>query len=260
MKSCGSSLFPAVSSYPTDTFSFERELYRQGLGFVAGVDEAGRGPLAGPVVAACVLLPRDCVYQVFQDSKKLSARQRNQLFEVLQQNGALIGIGQAGPREIEQLNILQASLLAMKRAVAECTAANNGRAPNYLLVDGGFQIPTADPQLTLVKGESKSASIAAASIIAKVTRDRLMTEAHGHYPQYGFNRHQGYPTMEHRQAIRCHGPCPLHRRTFRGVVEFFHVKTSAPTPTQQDLWRRNRTPFSQEVDCPGEKGRVVEEK
>jgi ribonuclease HII len=234
MNPCVSSLFSSVSSSPADTFSFERELYRQGLGLVAGVDEAGRGPLAGPVVAACVILPQDCVYQIFQDSKKLTSRQRDQLFEVLQHNGALIGVGQASSREIEGLNILQASLLAMKRALTECTAANNGCPPNYLLVDGTFTIPAAINQLPLVKGESKSASIAAASIIAKVTRDRLMAEAHRHYPHYGFNRHQGYPTKEHRQAIRCHGPCPLHRRTFRGVAEYFTAEMSIPAPPSLD--------------------------
>jgi ribonuclease HII len=149
---CVSSLFTSVSASPADTFSFERELYRQGLGLVAGVDEAGRGPLAGPVVAACVILPQNCDYQVFQDSKKLTSRQRDQLFAVLQHNGALIGVGQASPREIEGLNILQASLLAMKRALTECTAINNSRPPTYLLVDGTFTIPTAINQLTLIKG------------------------------------------------------------------------------------------------------------
>lgn len=236
MNPCVSACIPPASSSPPDTFFYERELYRRGKDLVAGVDEAGRGPLAGPVVAACVILPRDCTYQVFQDSKKLTARQRDRLFEVLQHNGALIGIGLAGPREIEKLNILQASLLAMKRALTECTVASNGCPPDYLLVDGGFRIPVPIDQLTLVKGESKSASIAAASIIAKVTRDRFMTEAHHRYPQFGFHRHQGYPTKEHRQAISCHGPCSLHRRTFRGVKEFLAAETSASTPSQHGLW------------------------
>lgn len=233
---CVSLPFPALPSSSGDTFFYERHLYQQGVSFVAGVDEAGRGPLAGPVVAACVILPRECAYQVFQDSKKLTARQREQLFEVLQHNGALIGVGMAGPREIETINILQASLLAMKRAMIECTLANEGCPPGYLLVDGGFEIPAAVNQGTLVKGESKSASIAAASIIAKVTRDRIMAEAHISYPQYGFHRHQGYPTKAHRQAISCHGPCPLHRRTFRGVAEFVRTVGEEPPPTQGGLW------------------------
>jgi ribonuclease HII len=236
MNPCFSFFPPPASSSPPDTFFYERELYRRGMNLVAGIDEAGRGPLAGPVVAACVILPRDCTYQVFQDSKKLTERRRVQLFEVLQHNGALIGIGLAGPREIEKLNILQASLLAMKRALIECTVASNGCPPDYLLVDGGFRIPVAIDQLTLVKGESKSASVAAASIIAKVTRDRLMAEAHHCYPQFGFHRHQGYPTKEHRQAISCHGPCPLHRRTFRGVKEFLAAATPVSTPSQHGLW------------------------
>jgi ribonuclease HII len=236
MNPCVSSFFSNVLSSSADTFSFERELYRQGLACVAGVDEAGRGPLAGPVVAACVVLPRYCVYQVFLDSKKLTGRQRDRLYEELQSNGALVGVGQAGPREIEEINILQASLLAMKRALVECTVANKGCPPDFLLVDGGFQIPSTVNQLPLVKGESKSASIAAASIIAKVTRDRLMTEAHHRYPQYGFDRHQGYPTKAHRQAISCHGPCPLHRRTFRGVAEFLAADASALSHTQHGLW------------------------
>ena len=236
MNPCVSSLFSAAPFPPDDTFSFERELYRQGADLVAGVDEAGRGPLAGPVVAACVILPWDCAYREFRDSKQLTARQRDQLFDVLQHNGALIGVGQATPREIETVNILQASLLAMRRALGACTGANNGRSPDYLLVDGGFQVPAPIAQLTLVKGESKSASIAAASIVAKVTRDRLMAEAHGRYPRYGFDRHQGYPTKAHRQAIALHGPCPLHRRTFRGVAEFVRTGDEAAAPTQNGLW------------------------
>jgi ribonuclease HII len=233
---CKPSVLPSDSSSPVDTFHYERSLYRRGYTNVAGVDEAGRGPLAGPVVAACLTLPQDCDYHVFKDSKVLTARCRSMLFDVLQGNGALIGVGIAGPREIETLNILQASLLAMKRAMEACRNQQNGDAPDYLLVDGGFQVPVAVGQLTLVKGESKSASIAAASIIAKVTRDRLMEEGHRQYPQYGFLHNQGYPTREHRQAIREYGPCPLHRRTFRGVREFFPVENSSSPILQQSLW------------------------
>ena len=236
MKPCNSFAVPSVSSPPADTFHFERRLYRQGYTSVAGVDEAGRGPLAGPVVAACVILPRDCDYPLFKDSKLLTARRRVVLFDMLQNNGALIGVGMAGPREIEQLNILQASLLAMKRAMEDCALSNNDCLPEYLLVDGKFQVPAKVGQLALVKGESKSASIAAASIIAKVTRDRLMADSHCQYPQYGFLQHQGYPTKAHRQAIRHHGPCPLHRRTFRGVIEFLDTTASIPARVQDSLW------------------------
>lgn len=204
--------------------------------WIAGVDEAGRGPLAGPVVAACVVLPQDCDSPPYRDSKKLTQRQRERLFALLQSNGAQIGVGLADPREIEELNILQASLLAMRRAVIACAETDGRAAPDYLLVDGTFQVPAAVGQRTLIKGESKSASIAAASIIAKVTRDRLMTEAHRCYPQYGFHRHQGYPTREHREAIRIHGPCPLHRRTFRGVAEYVISPPLGPPPGQRELW------------------------
>jgi ribonuclease HII len=236
MNPCGSSFcVPAASSLP-DTFFFERALYQQGMQCVAGVDEAGRGPLAGPVIAACVVLPKDCTFHIFRDSKKLTARQREHLFADLQSNGARIGVGLADPREIEELNILQASLLAMQRAVTACAETDKNCSPDYLLVDGTFQVPIAMQQTTLVKGESKSASIAAASIIAKVTRDRLMTEAHRCFPQYGFHRHQGYPTREHRDAIRLHGTCPLHRRTFRGVAEFVLSTSPDPPPGQRELW------------------------
>lgn len=226
MNPCDPSVFPLDCFNPADTFRFERSLYGQGYSSVAGVDEAGRGPLAGPVVAACVIVPRGCDYSLFKDSKLLTPRRRAVLFDILKDCGALIGVGLAGPREIEQINILQASLLAMKRAMEDCTVKNQGCSPEYLLVDGGFQVPAAVSQQTLVKGESKSASIAAASIIAKVTRDRLMADNHHLYPQYGFLRHQGYPTKEHRLAISRYGPCPLHRRTFRGVREF--LATSDP--------------------------------
>lgn len=227
---------PSDTFPPTDTFHFERRLYELGYNCVAGVDEAGRGPLAGPVIAACVVLPRDCDYQLFKDSKKLPSRRREYLFDVLQENGSVIGVGATDPREIEQINILQASLLAMKRAMAACTAGPTTGGPDFLLVDGKFKVPETVNQATLVRGESKSASIAAASIIAKVTRDRIMAEAHVRYPHYGFLQHQGYPTSGHRLAISRYGPCPLHRRTFRGVVEFIETTVIAAKPVQQSMW------------------------
>ena len=236
MKPCNAVVPPSDSSNSSDTFHIERRLYRQGYSSVAGVDEAGRGPLAGPVVAACVILPQGCDSSLFRDSKVLTARRRVVLFDLLHNNGALIGVGSAGPREIEQLNILQASLLAMKRAMEDCAVRNKGCLPEYLLVDGKFPVPAPVSQLALVKGESKSASIAAASIIAKVTRDRLMADNHCQYPQYGFLRHQGYPTKEHRQAISRYGPCPLHRRTFRGVVEFLATSNLVSGKVQNLLW------------------------
>lgn len=228
MNPCDSSSLLRLPREGGDTFSWERTLYAQGCQLVAGLDEAGRGPLAGPVVAACVILSPQEPTDIFRDSKQLTARQRERLQAILAASKAVYGIGLASPREIETINILQASLLAMQRALAQCAAANGGRTPDYLLIDGRNTLPISLAQQALVKGESKSASIAAASILAKVTRDQLMAKAHLRYPQYGFHRHQGYPTKAHRQAIAQFGPCPLHRRTFRGVVEYLPVAQSLP--------------------------------
>ena len=206
--------FPSVQE--TDTFAFERELFRQGYQRVAGVDEVGRGPLAGPVVAACVVLPQECDYAQFRDSKALVPAGRERLAAKLKEMGALIGLALVCEQEIDRINILQASLLAMKKAMQSLL-----EQPDFLLVDGKFPVPVDLPQLPLIKGDSRSASIAAASIIAKVARDDLMRQHHARYPHYGFERNMGYPTAEHRQALAEYGPCPLHRRSFRGVKEFF---------------------------------------
>ena len=217
-----------------DTFCLERHLTGLGYKRVAGVDEAGRGPLAGPVVAGCVILPPDCDYSLFEDSKKLTARQRQVCFDRLRELEAAVGVGLSSPREIEEINILQASLLAMKRAVEDCL---DSTLPDFLLVDGTFTVHISLPQQSLIKGESKSASIAAASIVAKVTRDSLMAKAHQTYPQYNFIANQGYPTREHRRAIAEHGPCKLHRRTFKGVREFCDSPgTETVRPHQPALW------------------------
>lgn len=182
---------------------------------VAGCDEAGRGPLAGPVVAAAVILPADCEYTSFRDSKLLSHPTRVELREKLVAIGAEIGIGIVSAADIDRINILRASLLAMRLAVEQLSTR-----PDHLLVDGKFPVPLALPQDALIKGESKSASIAAASIVAKVVRDLIMDELHRQFPQYNFARHKGYPTKAHRLAIAEHGPCPIHRRSFRGVKEY----------------------------------------
>lgn len=210
-----SRFFSAVDFAETDSFSFERELARQGLDLVAGTDEAGRGPLAGPVVAACVILPEGCDFTPFRDSKKTSAGERVRLYQLLVEIGADIGIGVGSVQDIAEINILQASLLAMRRSVAALTAT-----PDFLLVDGKFPVPVTMPQQSLVKGESRSASIAAASIVAKEERDRIMQEYHLQYPQYNFAKHKGYPTAEHRSLVAQHGPCAIHRRTFKGVREY----------------------------------------
>lgn len=209
-----SKFFPPTAFIETDTFSFERELGRQGCDLVAGTDEAGRGPLAGPVVAACVILPEGCDFALFRDSKQTSPGERARLYSLLLEIGADIGVGLGTVRDIEEINILQASLLAMKRSVAALVAK-----PGFLLVDGKFPVPLTIPQISLVKGESRSASIGAASIVAKEERDRLMAEYHLQYPQYNFARHKGYPTAEHRSLLEQHGPCEIHRRTFKGVKE-----------------------------------------
>ncbi len=228
---CASFSF-VTGARPGDTFHYELSLARQGFTDIAGLDEAGRGPLAGPVVAACVILPRDCDHGRFRDSKKLSARQRQELYRYVHDCGARIGVSVVEAAEIDALNILQASLQAMKRAAEACLADG---LPGFLLVDGKFTVPMELPQMALVRGESKSASIAAASIVAKETRDRLMEEYHHRYPVYNFLRNKGYPTREHRQALAAHGPCEIHRRTFRGVREFFDADAAGP-PRQQGLW------------------------
>lgn len=197
-----------------DTFSIERSLFAQGYATVAGTDEVGRGPLAGPVVAACVILPPDCDYHPFKDSKKLSHEARVALAALLPQIGARVGVGIVSAAEIDRLNILQASLLAMKKSIEEMEGT-----PDFLLVDGKFKVPVAIPQQPLIKGDSRSASVAAASIVAKVTRDEMMARYHEQFPVYNFARHKGYPTAEHCRIIKEHGPCSIHRKTFRPVRE-----------------------------------------
>lgn len=199
-----------------DTFAFERRLHQKGYAVVAGLDEVGRGPLAGPVVAASVVLPADCNFQIFHDSKKLTPAARSMLYSELKNMDAAVGIGICTEREIDTLNILQASLLAMRKSLIDLPFP-----PEFLLVDGTFSVPFPLPQQTLIKGESKSASIAAASIVAKVTRDCLMEEYHLQYPQYNFFKHKGYPTREHRRALKEYGPCAIHRRSFKGVREHY---------------------------------------
>lgn len=205
-------LFPSVEEHP---LQFERRLQRRGYKAIAGIDEAGRGPLAGPVLAAAVVLPEHFDLPGLTDSKKLSHAARERLFPLIRQQALAVGIGLAGPMEIDQINILQATLQAMQRAVSRLSPA-----PDYLLIDGITPLPHALPQQTLKKGDSRSLSIAAASVIAKVVRDRLMVHYDRRFPGYGFAGHKGYGSAAHRQAIAKLGPCPIHRATFRGVREF----------------------------------------
>ncbi len=208
-----------------DNFALERLLYNRGYLCVAGCDEAGRGPLAGPVVAACVVLPRDCNHSLFVDSKVLTHRQRVDLSLRLKDIGAVSAIGIVSEQLIDRINILQSSLLAMKLAVENLA----GRSPDFLLVDGTFTVPLLTAQAPLKKGESKSSSIAAASILAKVERDRIMDHHHQQYPAYNFQKNKGYPTREHRLAIQHNGICPIHRKTFRGVREYVEQKAAVGT-------------------------------
>ncbi len=210
--------FPRRVIADHDNFRFERFLHTKGFDCIAGSDEVGRGPLAGPVVAACVVLPSKCDPSIFLDSKTISHSRRLKSFSILKDIGAHIGLGMVSRETIDAINILQASLLAMKRAVLDLSTTFS--KPDFLLVDGKFKIPLSIPPEALVKGESKSASIAAASIVAKIERDTLMTELHSKYPQYNFIKNKGYPTKEHRLAVAKYGPCPDHRRTFKGVKEF----------------------------------------
>lgn len=202
----------------TGNSHFEKHLRAQGWSCIAGTDEVGRGPLAGPVVASCVSFPAGTDISAFHDSKKLNAAQRQSLASMLQQGNARIGIGVVSHERIDTINILQASLLAMKLSVFHHGIV--AEPPDYLLVDGNFTIALTIDQLALKKGESKSGSIAAASIVAKVYRDRIMAILDKKYPRYGFAQNKGYPTKAHRQAIAQFGPCPCHRLTFKGVREF----------------------------------------
>ncbi len=195
-----------------DNFFLERCLREKGYQRVGGLDEAGRGPLAGPVVAACVILKETGDQSRFVDSKKISATMRSRLYQELQSIGAIIGVGMVSETEIDRCNILQASLLAMKKAVLSMSLE-----PDFLLVDGNQRVPITIPQQTLVQGESKSASIGAASIVAKVFRDALMDRYHHQYPEYNFQQNRGYATLEHRRAIAKHGPCAIHRQSFKCV-------------------------------------------
>ena len=195
--------------------AYEYEAEKQGYLCIAGVDEAGRGPLAGPVVAAAVVLPHPDALVGLNDSKKLSARQRERLFVEIRKQCTSYGIGIVDHETVDDINILQASLLAMKQAVEQMDV----RA-ELLLIDGNRGIDSKIDQKTIIGGDAICGSIAAASILAKVTRDAIMQDYHVEYPQYEFGRHKGYGTALHRERIRQHGPCPIHRKTFKGVKEF----------------------------------------
>ncbi len=193
---------------------FEEMARRQGYCRVAGIDEAGRGALAGPVVAAAVILPKGLVIPGVDDSKKLSPAKRDQLFDVIMERALAVGVGYGDHLLIDRINILQATLEAMKEAVLKLSPS-----PDFLMVDGISMVPLATPQRTIKQGDGASISIAAASIIAKVTRDRLMIEFENSFPGYGLAGHKGYGCESHMAAIALLGPCEIHRKTFGGVKE-----------------------------------------
>jgi ribonuclease HII len=193
---------------------FENEAFQQGARFIAGLDEVGRGPLAGPVVSAAVILPKECQILGLNDSKQLSAKKREELFIEIQNKAVAVGIGVVSPEEIDRINIYQASRLAMKEALIDLAVK-----PEHLLIDA-MTIETDIPQQSLIKGDARSISIAAASIIAKVYRDNLMKDFHDVYPFYGFDQNAGYGTKVHLEGLAVHGICPIHRKTFAPVKQY----------------------------------------
>ena len=192
-----------------DLWKYEHEAWEQGFELVCGVDEAGRGPLAGPVCAAAVILPPDLEIEGLNDSKKLTEKKRDALYDTIVEKALAYGIAFATEQEIDEINILQATFLAMKRAMDQLSLR-----PAMALIDGNRETDFGLPVRTIVKGDSLSANIAAASILAKVTRDRYMVQQDALYPQYGFGVHKGYGTKAHYEALREYGECSIHRRTF----------------------------------------------
>ena len=198
-------------------WAIEQEYYDQGYTLICGVDEAGRGPLAGPVCAAAVILPKNIEIPGLNDSKKLTDKKRRELFPVIQEKAIAYGIGLADEKEIDEINILQATFLAMERAICQLPVR-----PEYILIDGNRNKDFGVPSNTVVHGDSLSASIAAASILAKVTRDNIMLDMAEKYPGYGFEIHKGYGTRAHYDALQNNGPCDIHRLTF--LKKFYGTK------------------------------------
>lgn len=191
------------------TYEYEKMFNDQGYSAVCGVDEAGRGPLAGPVVAAACILPIDCEIEGLNDSKKLSEKKRDLLFEEIKEKAIAYAIASSSNEDIDSVNILNATMLAMAKAISALPVK-----ADYAIVDGNCVRNFPVPATTIVKGDAKSPSIAAASILAKVTRDRFCMEMDEMYPEYNFKKHKGYPTKEHRDLVIKYGPCPFHRRSF----------------------------------------------
>jgi len=207
------SLFPEFNTdRPFDPLLYESIAFENGYKIIAGVDEVGRGPLAGPVVAAAVILPKGLNLAGVKDSKKMTEKARIKAFSEINKAAVAIGIGVVPHSYIDEFNILKASLKAMKEAVSHLDTI-----PDFLLVDGIFEIPVSLPQRCIKKGDERSLSISASSIIAKVYRDSIMCSYHQYYPEYDFHKNKGYGTATHMKELKKHGPCPVHRLSFKGV-------------------------------------------
>lgn len=206
-------LFPASTTQgPFDPFFYESIAREHGYGLIAGVDEAGRGPLAGPVVAAAVIIPEDVILPGVKDSKKMTGKARDKAFPLILDKAIAIGIGVISHRAIDETNILKASLEAMRQALLSLKPA-----PEFVLVDGIHKVGLSIPQKCIKRGDQLSHSISAASVVAKVYRDRIMSSYNEMFPEYGFHKHKGYGTARHIAALKQYGPCPVHRLTFKGV-------------------------------------------
>jgi ribonuclease HII len=202
-----------------DLWEYEKELYKEGIEYIGGVDEVGRGPLVGNVVTACCVLPKDFKLDGLTDSKKLSEKKREEYYKYIIDNCIAYGIGKCSPEEIDKYNILEATKIAMKRAIDEVKKQIN---LEYVLIDGNMKFDLDIPYKSIVKGDSKSISIAAASVIAKVTRDHEMYELDAKYPMYGFKNHKGYPTKKHIDAIKEYGIIDGYRKTYGPVLEILN--------------------------------------
>lgn len=204
-------------------YSYERQLWAMGYNMVAGLDEVGRGPLAGPVVAAAVILPGEVVLPGIDDAKRLSPRRRQELYETIREHAVAVGVGMVHPEGIDEASVMLATYKALIKAVSDLAVQ-----PDYLLIDGLHLPNVTQPQVPVVGGDTQSCSIAAASIVAKVVRDEYMIEMDRQFPEYGFANHKGYGTAEHRAALERYGPCPLHRKATGGSRDILSLTPSLP--------------------------------
>lgn len=201
-----------------DLYQYEKELWKNGINLIAGMDEVGRGPLIGPVVTACVILPKDFVLEGLTDSKKLSEKKREEFYDYIMEHAISVGIGMMDDKVIDEVNIYEATKLAMYQAVE-----NSEITPEHVLIDAMKLEKLSMPSTSIIKGDAKSISIAAASVIAKVTRDRMMIELDKKYPMYGFKDHKGYPTKKHLEAIKQYGILDNYRTSYKPVKEVIEM-------------------------------------